>query len=60
MRRFVVAVVLLICSALVHAEDLCQIIAGASVISDDGKFLGRLANAYSGDSILNSYGTHGS
>lgn len=43
-----------------HAQDLCQLIAGASVVADDGKFLGKLSNRYSSDSILNEYGTHGS
>lgn len=43
-----------------HAQDLCQIISGASVIADDGKFLGKLTSQYSSDSILNEYGTHGS
>jgi hypothetical protein len=60
MRRWAALVLLIIASAPIHAQDLCQIIAGASVIADDGKFLGRLTNSYSADSILNEYGTHGS
>jgi len=42
------------------AQDLCTLIAGASVIADDGKFLGRLTSKSSSDSILNEYGTYGS
>ena len=50
---------LLLVSA-VGAQDLCQLIAGASVIADDGTFLGKLTSEYSSDSILNEYGTYGS
>ncbi len=46
--------------ASAQAQDLCQLIAGASVVADDGTFLGKLSNRYSSDSILNEYGTHGS
>lgn len=43
-----------------RAQDLCDLIEGASVIAHDGKFLGKLTNQYSADSILNEYGSHGS
>jgi hypothetical protein len=57
---------LLVFSVLAAATDpasgqkLCDQIAGASVIADDGTFLGKLENSYSLDSILNEYGSHGS
>lgn len=50
----------LVLASAARAQDLCQLIEGASVIADDGKFLGKVANQYSSDSILNEYGTHGS
>jgi hypothetical protein len=47
-------------SSLALAQNLCQYVAGAKVISDDGKFLGTIESNYSGDSIFNEYGTYGS
>lgn len=52
---------LLICSSsIVYAQNFCQIVSGASVIAEDGTFLGKLTNQYSSDSVLNEYGSHGS
>jgi hypothetical protein len=53
-----VSVLLLLAPA--REEDICQLIAGAFVVADDGTFLGTLSNQRSPDSILNEYGTHGS
>jgi hypothetical protein len=47
-------------SSLALAQNLCQYVAGAKVISDDGKFLGTIESKYSGDSIFNEYGSYGS
>lgn len=58
--RSLIFSVLLCVSGIGHAQELCQIIAGASVVADDGKFLGKLTSKYTSDSILNEYGTHGS
>jgi hypothetical protein len=58
--RSLIIVPLFCVSAFVHAQDLCQIISGASIIANDGKFIGKLTSQYSSDSILNEYGTHGS
>ncbi len=58
--RSLIFTLFLCASAVGHTQDLCQIISGASVIADDGKFLGKLNSQYSSDSILNEYGTHGS
>ena len=49
----------LTCNAAI-AQSACEIIAGCTIIADDGTLLGRLTNSYSADSILNEYGTHGS
>ena len=43
-----------------HGQNVCDVIAGATLVADDGTLLGRLTNSYSSDSILNEYGTHGS
>ncbi len=40
--------------------SLCTQIAGASVIGDDGVYLGRLTNRFDSQSIYNEYGTYGS
>lgn len=47
-------------SATAQAQDLCRTIAGASVIAEDGAFLGRISSQYAADSIFNEYGTFGS
>ncbi len=52
---------LLICiSATASANEVCSIIVGASIFANDGKYLGKVANKYDSDSILNEYGTYGS
>ncbi|MAG31020.1 MAG: hypothetical protein CL908_09040 [Deltaproteobacteria bacterium] len=43
-----------------HAEGICEAIDGASIVAEDGTFLGRVRNAYASDSILNEYGRFGS
>ena len=42
------------------AQSACEVIAGGTIIADDGTLLGRLTNSFSADSILNEYGTYGS
>ena len=56
-----VIITLLICiSTATSASQVCSTIAGASIIANDGKYLGKVANEYDTDSILNEYGTYGS
>lgn len=59
MKIFATILVALACT-VANAQSACDIIAGGTVIADDGTLLGRLTNSYSADSILNEYGTHGS
>jgi len=40
--------------------DICSQIAGASVIANDGTYLGRLTNSGDAESVYNPYGTYGS
>ena len=40
--------------------NICQYVSGASILSDDGKYLGKISNEYSSESIFNEYGTYGS
>jgi len=40
--------------------NICSQIAGASVIANDGTYLGRLTNSSDAESIYNPYGTYGS
>lgn len=41
-------------------NSLCQALNGASLIADDGTFLGTIESRYASRSILNEYGTYGS
>jgi uncharacterized protein YjdB len=40
--------------------NICSQIAGASVIANDGTYLGRLTNSSDAESVYNPYGTYGS
>lgn len=40
--------------------NVCTAVAGASVVGNDGKFLGTLTNKYDANSVLNTYGIFGS
>lgn len=41
-------------------QNLCSAIDGAIVVTEEGDYLGRIANKYDSDSIFNRYGTYGS
>ena len=41
-------------SSLVFAQNVCQYVAGAKVVAEDGKYLGTIESKYSSDSILTS------
>jgi hypothetical protein len=58
--KILVSLLVALASNIVIAQSACDIIAGGTIIADDGTLLGRLTNSYSADSILNEYGTHGS
>ena len=59
MKKYFFALLFSFCSSA-SASELCSILSGAKVISEDGKFLGVVAGPYSSDSIFNEYGSHGS
>ena len=40
--------------------DVCQYVSGASVLANDGKYLGKISSEYASESIFNEYGTYGS
>ncbi len=42
-----------------QAQNVCQFVVGASVITYDGSFVGKLTNASESDSIFNGYGIYG-
>ena len=62
MRRTLWLAVL--CLALVgssaQAQELCSSLRGATVVADDGTYLGTIDAATVSESILNEYGTYGS
>jgi hypothetical protein len=41
-------------------QDLCSAVEGASIIADDGEFLGKLTSAIDAESIFNDIGKYGS
>lgn len=47
-------------SSVAIAQNVCQYVAGAKVVAEDGKYLGTIESKYSGDSIFNEYGSYGS
>jgi hypothetical protein len=59
MRWLVVGLFLLACGPA-NAGDVCQTIAGAVIVANDGTFLGKIESEYSSDSVLNEYGSYGS
>ena len=58
--RVLIALVLLVCASPSRAQDICEIIAGAAIVAQDGKYLGRIASSYDSESALNEYGQYGS
>lgn len=43
----------------INAQDICEIIDGAKIIADDGKYLGKICSAFDSESIINEFGTYG-
>ena len=43
-----------------QAQTLCEVVHGATVVAQDGEFLGIIGSEAETDSILNEYGTFGS
>ena len=61
MRKLMVATLaLFLPSGAIGQNALCTKVEGAIVVSDDGKYLGKITNKYNSDSIFNKYGTYGS
>ena len=40
--------------------NVCNVIAGASIFGNDGRYLGRFTNRFESESVLNEFGTYGS
>lgn len=49
-------------SSAVNAEEVCDIVRGATLIAQDDKntYLGKITNSFDSDSIFNEYGRYGS
>lgn len=56
----IIAIIICLASSYVSANEICTAVAGASVIANDGKYLGKIASEYDSESIFNEYGTYGS
>lgn len=55
----VLAILVSIYSGTSAADGVCSAIAGASIIADDGEYLGAFVNKYDAKSTLNEYGQYG-
>lgn len=44
----------------VPTTNICSLIAGASIVGNDGRYLGRFTNCFDTESVLNEFGTYGS
>ena len=60
MRTLLLSILLWIPTAALAAESKCAPFTDASLVSSDGKFLGRFTNKYDSDSVFNEYGEYGS
>jgi hypothetical protein len=58
--RILIAFIMTLLAASANANNVCQAVAGASVIANDGTYLGEIASEYAADSIFNEHGTYGS
>ncbi len=61
MKKILTSLVLIILTTTAQAEQLCSIVAGATLIAQDGgnTYLGKLGSKYDTDSVFNEYGTYG-
>ena len=46
-------------SAPLEAQEVCATASGATVIAEDGTYLGKIASEYNVESIFNDYGKYG-
>ncbi|ABX49407.1 MULTISPECIES: hypothetical protein [Shewanella] len=62
MKKAIAFLSLFIFSAITQAEQLCNLVEGATLIAQDGEntYLGKLGSKYDSDSVFNNYGTYGS
>ena len=61
MRLFLLGLMLALVAAMpLSAQDVCSALKGATVVADDGTYLGKIDSPYASESILNEYGTYGS
>lgn len=62
MKKAIAFLSLFIFSAVTQAQQLCNLVEGATLIAQDGAntYLGKLGSKYDSDSVFNSYGTYGS
>jgi len=63
MARLLVIAALSLVASIGHADaqaTLCAQLQGATIVANDGQFLGNLSSPYDPNSVLNEYGTYGS
>lgn len=59
-RVFIVLAVALLASPAFARPAECDTLEGASIVSEDGTYLGKIADEFDTKSIFNKFGTHGS
>ena len=52
----ILSLFLLVSASSLGAQDACQVLAGATIVADDGEYLGKLTSPYDSESIFNEYG----
>ena len=61
MKKAIALLSLFTFSAVTQAEQLCNLVEGATLIAQDGEntYLGKLGSKYDSDSVFNNYGAYG-
>lgn len=60
MRFFTIFLVAITWSSVTQAQSICHQLAGAFIVAQDGKYLGKISSQFDTDSVLNEFGKHGS
>lgn len=58
-RVWLTALIVLLLGQPAAAQSYCSILYGASIVANDGQFLGRIINQFTRDSLFNEFGPHG-
>ena len=60
MRMLIATTAMCLIVTSAQAQEPCSVVANATVIADDGEFLGMTSNQFNSRSIFNEFGSYGS